>query len=80
MSTLIKLPAGNVSLRLEASGAISDATLGDEPTIEDAEPAADPGRPGNATFAVRSQGEPLYLTFAVQTGQAGRTLVDQGRV
>lgn len=74
LSTLIKLPAGNVSLRLDASGAITDATLGDQPTLADAEPAADPGQPGNATFAVRSQGEPLYLTFAVQTGQAGRPL------
>jgi putative heme-binding domain-containing protein len=72
VSTLVKLPAGKITLHLEASGAISDATLGDEPSRGQAEAGADPAQAGSATFSVRSQGEPLYLTFAVETGQAGR--------
>jgi putative heme-binding domain-containing protein len=74
VSTLVKLPAGKVTVRLEASGAISDATLGDEPSRDQAEAKADPDQPGNGTFSVRSQGEPLYLTFAAETGRAGRPL------
>ncbi len=74
VSTLVKLPAGKIKLHLEASGAVSDAMLGDEPSRGQAEAGADPVQAGNATFSVRSQGEPLYLTFAVETGQAGRPL------
>jgi putative heme-binding domain-containing protein len=74
VSTLIKLPAGKITLHLEASGAVSEAMLGDEASRGQAEAGADPVQGGNATFSVRSQGEPLYLTFAVETGQAGRPL------
>jgi putative heme-binding domain-containing protein len=74
VSTLIKFPAGKFTLHLQASGVLSDATLGDEGAKDKAEPGSEPIQAGNATFSVRSQGEPLYLSFAVETGRAGRSL------
>jgi putative heme-binding domain-containing protein len=72
VSTLVKLPAGKVTVRLEASAAITDATLGDEQSPE--KPDADPAQAGDAIFSVTSQAEPLYLSFSVVTGRAGRPL------
>ena len=72
LSTLIKLPVGQITVHLEASGAISDATLGDEASAE--KPGDDPALPCHAAFSVRSQGEAQFLTFAVETSQAGRAL------
>jgi putative heme-binding domain-containing protein len=74
LSTLVKLPAGKVSLHLEASGSLSDAMLGDELSRAQGEAGGGPVRAGNITFSLRSQGEPMYLTFAVETGGNGRPL------
>jgi putative heme-binding domain-containing protein len=74
LSTLVTLPAGKFTVHLEASGAVSEAMLGDEAPRGQAEAGFDPVQAGNATFSVRSQGEPVYLTFAVETGQPGRPL------
>jgi putative heme-binding domain-containing protein len=74
VSTLVKLPAGKVTLHLEASGAISDAMLGDEQSRAQGEAGAGLVQAGKAAFSLCSQGDPLYLTFAVETGRADRPL------
>ena len=65
VSALVRLPRGNLVLRIAASGPIEEATLGDAR----AEPA-DPN-PQDKTHAsvmtVESQGAPLFLTVTART-------------
>ena len=72
LSTLLSLPPGENMVLIEASGALSEVTLGDE------QPVVDP-RPGpNGMYRVilsgRSLGVPLYLSLNVETGRRGRPL------
>jgi putative heme-binding domain-containing protein len=69
LASLVNLPPGESILRIESSGTISDAELGNEQPATEAEPGQ--STTGKAEFSVRSQAEPLYLTFAVETGRRG---------
>jgi len=66
-STLVRLPPGAFVLRLDASGAIEEASAGDV--------QAEARIPGSrdalfhAELTVPSKGEPIFLTLAVRTGQ-----------
>src|SRR5262249_15291412 len=69
LSAWIRLPPGKVTLRLESSGAIEEAMLGD---AQVASPAADPkGAVHRTDLAVDSRGEPLFLTMTIRTGAGG---------
>jgi putative heme-binding domain-containing protein len=70
LSTLLRLPAGTVTIRIDASGPIEDTTLGE---IQ-AEPSAPPGRDGlhHIDVSTASKGEPLFLTLSVRTGENSR--------
>jgi putative heme-binding domain-containing protein len=72
VSTLLKLPAGSRTLRIQSSGPISDAMLGDEQPARNSDP--DDSKEGVTEFSFRSAGEPLFLTFTVGTGRAGKPL------
>jgi putative heme-binding domain-containing protein len=70
VNTLVRLPAGNGTLHLEASGMIEEAMFGDN----QAEAAAPDGPGGRhkVDLPVTSNGEPLFLTFGVKTGASAR--------
>ncbi len=70
ISTLIRLPAGNGTLRVEASGKFEEALLGDS----QAEPAgqAPPAGRYEVGLPVSSRAEPLFLSFTVCTGEQSR--------
>jgi putative heme-binding domain-containing protein len=69
VSALVRLPEGTVAFRLESTGAIEEATLGES----QGEPAALKGPDGlhrvELTVPANAKGEPLFLTFRVQTGR-----------
>jgi putative heme-binding domain-containing protein len=70
LSAWVRLPSGKDTLRIESSGPIEEATLGEAQ-------AAGPGaasREGihRAELAVESRGEPLFLTLTVRTGAGGK--------
>jgi len=70
VNTLVRLPAGNGTLWVEASGMIEEAVLGDN----QAEPAA-PASPGGGCkleLPTSSKGEPLFLSFTIRTGEHSR--------
>ena len=70
LSTLVKLPAGTVTVRLESTGSIEEAILGDSqgaPTT-----ATQPAELHRVELSVESKGDPLFLSFRVQTGQDRR--------
>ena len=68
LSALVRLPEGATTFRLESTGPIEEATLGES----QGEPAAGKGPDGlhEVELAVESKakGEPLFLMFRVQTG------------
>ena len=70
LSTLLMLPPGETTVRIEASGAISEATLGDE------QPVADGGAARDGThrveLAAHPRDMPQFFSFMVQTGKDGR--------
>ena len=72
VSALLRLPEAAATVRLESTGAIEEATLGES----QGEPAAlkAPDGLNHVELAVlsKTKGEPLFLTFRVQTGQEGR--------
>jgi hypothetical protein len=72
LSTLVKLPPGDVDFRIESSGILSEASLGDAQAAGGQD--ADRSSRGRAEFSVRSTGEPMYLSFKVETRQGGRPL------
>ncbi len=70
LSALVKLPDGAVTVRLESTGSIDEAILGDS----QGEPATGtaPGELHRVELRLESKGDPLFLSFRVQTGQDGR--------
>jgi putative heme-binding domain-containing protein len=62
-----------VTVRLEATGSIEEATLGDA----QAEPSTtkSPDEPHRVELTVESKSEPLFLSFTVKTGQDRRPFV-----
>jgi hypothetical protein len=64
------LPPGEVQVRIESSSPVIEAMLGDEqPAVPDENAR---GSGGRAAFTLRSRGEPLFLTFTVETGLKSR--------
>ena len=74
ISGLLRLPKGPSTVRLESSGAIDEAMLGET----QGEPAAGKGPNGlhrvELTVESKSNDEPLFLSFRVQTGADRRPL------
>ncbi len=72
ISSLVRLPEGRATVRLQSTGSIEEASLGDS----QGEPAAEKGPNGfhrvELAIDVKSREEPLFLTFRVQTGAEGR--------
>ena len=72
LSTLLRLPAGSVKLRLDGSVPVVEAMVGDV--------QADPGDPNSkekhhlVTLTVESKGDPIFLTTSLQTGKDDRPL------
>jgi putative heme-binding domain-containing protein len=66
LSTLIRLPAGRVTLRVDTSGPIEEAMLGDAQAGESSPDPKDGTH--HAQLAVESRGEPLFFTVTVRTG------------
>lgn len=73
LSTLVSLPAGETTLRIDSSGAISDATLGDEQPVADPQPAQDGTH--SVLIPAHARDLPLFLTLSVETGKTGRPLM-----
>jgi putative heme-binding domain-containing protein len=67
VSTLIRLPKGTVTLRLDSNQPIDEAMLGDSQG-EPVDPAGGPNH--RIAMKCSSQGEPLFLTMTVRTGEA----------
>jgi putative heme-binding domain-containing protein len=67
LATLVNLPPGDVDLRIESSGILSEASLGDAQAAITQD--ADRSLQGRAEFTVHSTGEPMYLSFKVETRQ-----------
>jgi putative heme-binding domain-containing protein len=70
VSTLVVLPRGPVALRLDATGPIEEALLGDA-RAEPADPGPEAKAPGTV-LTVDSQGAPLFLSITARTGSDGR--------
>jgi putative heme-binding domain-containing protein len=65
LNTLLSLPAGEAVVQIEAGGAVSDASLGDE---QQAAQAAD-SKTQFVEFSLKSSGDPLFLTLTITTGE-----------
>ncbi len=67
LSAWVRLPPGKVTLRVESSGPIEEATLGD------AQAAGTEPKDGVYRIepAVESRGEPLFLMMTIRTGAGG---------
>jgi len=70
LSTLVRLPPGPFILRLDAAGPIEEASAGDVQADLDAGALEDELH--HAELAVLSEGEPLFVTMTVRTGQGSR--------
>jgi putative heme-binding domain-containing protein len=70
LSAWIRLPAGKVALRVESSGPIEEAMLGDVQSAG-TEPR---GGVYRVEPAVASRGEPMFLTMTIRTGAGGMPL------
>ena len=70
LSTWLSLPPGEFTVLIQASGAISEATLGDEQPVADPNPGPE-GIHSVLTFA-HSHDLPLFLSFVVETGKNAR--------
>jgi putative heme-binding domain-containing protein len=66
LSSLIRLPVGKLMLRIDASGPIDEALLGDTQAGESPPAAKDDTH--HAVLNVESQGEPLFFALTVRTG------------
>ncbi len=66
LSALIRLPVGKATLRIDASGPILEATLGDTQAGE--LPTASKDNTHHVALTVDSQGDPLFFTMTVRTG------------
>jgi len=67
VSTLVRLPKGSVSVRLDCSQPIDEGLLGD---AQGELRAANRDANHRLTMTCSSQGDPLYLTATVRTGDA----------
>ena len=65
LNALVTLPTGDVTVRIESSGKISDAMLGDEP-FPDSD-RRDATAPHRCQLMVHSRGEPMFLTLTIAT-------------
>jgi putative heme-binding domain-containing protein len=66
LGTLVRLPAGAVTVRIESSQPIDEATLGEaQAELIGPEPPAQRRR---ALLRIQSQGDPLFLSIACRTG------------
>ncbi len=69
LSTMVRLPQGKVTLRLEGKGTVDEAALGD------AQAEAPPAGAQSADFLVKleveSSGEPMFFTVGLRTGAKG---------
>jgi putative heme-binding domain-containing protein len=70
LNTLLSLPPGETTVRIEASGAISDATLGDEQPVADLGPARDGTY--RVVIAAHQRAEPQFFSLVLETGKDGR--------
>ena len=70
LSAWVRVPPGKVTFRLESSGSIEEATLGDAQAAGPAEETKNGLH--CAELAVDSRGEPLFLTVTVRTGAGGK--------
>jgi putative heme-binding domain-containing protein len=70
LGTLVRLPKGSLTLRVDATGPIDEAILGDVQAEVTAPAPADLAH--HAQLEVQSQGDPLFLTITIQTGTNGR--------
>jgi putative heme-binding domain-containing protein len=70
LSTQLRLPEGTATVRLESTGSIDEAILGDA----QGEPAAEKGPEElhRVDLKVESKAEPMFLSFAVRTGENRR--------
>ncbi len=69
LSTLLLLPPGETIVRIEANGAISDATLGDEQPVTDPGPARDGTH--RVVIAAHPRDAPLFFSLVMETGKDG---------
>ncbi len=69
LNTLLSLPPGETTVRIESNGAISDATLGDEQLAADHGPARDGTH--RVVIAAHPREVPLFLSLMVETGKEG---------
>ncbi len=69
LSTWVRLPPGKVTLRMQSTRPIEEATLGDAQAVGH---AADPDGIFQIELTVESRGEPLFLATTLRTGPAGR--------
>ena len=76
LSTQLLLPPGEFTVRIESTGAASDAALGDEQPAATEGPA--PDGPRRTDFHVQGRGEPLFLSFTVETGPTAQPLLIRG--
>jgi thiosulfate/3-mercaptopyruvate sulfurtransferase len=72
LSTLVRLPRGGVTLRIEASGPIDEAILGDVQSELTPAGAASQAQNHHVELTTQSQGEPLFLTATFRTGANSR--------
>jgi putative heme-binding domain-containing protein len=70
LGTLVRLPEGDVSVRIESSQPIEEAILG-EAQAEMTAPGASTDR-HRAVLKVRSQGEPLFMSITCRTASNAR--------
>ena len=70
LSTQLILPEGMATVRLESNGEIEDAVLGDAQGEPEAQKAPDALH--RVEMKVESKAAPVFLSFAVKTGQAGK--------
>ena len=70
LSTLMRLPSGKVTLRIDASGPIDEAMLGD--TQAGGVPPASKDDDHHVLLTVESHGAPLFFTATVRTGPSVR--------
>jgi putative heme-binding domain-containing protein len=70
INTLVRLPAGDGALSIDASGMIEDAVLGD--TAAEPGVPASPGGRYKLELPASSKGDALFLSFSVRTGEKSR--------
>jgi putative heme-binding domain-containing protein len=70
LSTLLSIPQGETTVRIEAGGAIPEATLGDEQAVSDDGSLRDGTH--RVVIAAHPRDVPQFFSFVVETGKDGR--------